>query len=479
MKNSKLILFLSQMDKKEWAQFVDFVHSPFFNSNRKSIDLFQCLLKAYPNFEEEKIKKEKLQQLLYGELNAKTESSFAVLTNHLTNLVSTFWRHLELEQHPHTCQIMDLLALSERGLTKHFISRYKEINKEQAKQEKRSIADYGNRYELLTVLQEFNAIHHDETIEVDVQEIADTFYAHSIAQRLYIACIILNKARVKAITYNKEQIEQLLTVVENRELLHLPIIESYYQTLLLLKNEQDENYQALKKILTKAEIPEDELKNLYAYALNYCNKQIVKGNMGYYQEMFELYKTQIEQKLVFEGKYIKLNHARNAVTLALRLSEFVWVKGFIEDCRRQIAPEYSQIIYQLNMAAFHFYQKNTKSYQHCIDHLNKIAKDVEPIYNIERRSLLLKAYYELGEGRLFDSHIETFKSYIKTQKDITIEKKAVYNYFIRLAVKLFDEKSKPNRGRNEEKLEKLKSEISSATVNDKQWLLTKVEELKK
>lgn len=51
-------------------------------------------------------------------LNAKTESSFAVLTNHLTNLVGTFWRHLELEQHPHTCQIMDLLALCESlGLT--------------------------------------------------------------------------------------------------------------------------------------------------------------------------------------------------------------------------------------------------------------------------------------------------------------------------------------------------------------------------
>jgi hypothetical protein len=472
MKNSKLIGMLSKMDKKEWASFKSYVHSDFFNGNQKSLVLWALLDKAYPDFPEKKIERAYLQEKIYGVVNGLSSNGLSVLANHLSKLVFDFWAYQTFQDDVLYRQLSDLGALRDKGLPQQFVWRYHEAVG-YLQQRPTDLATYGHRYELLTLAQEFGAMYHDDSLLVELQEVANVFYAHSLLQRLSIACIILNKRRLKVIHYDMAQIEQLIAEVERHDWSDFPLVALYYRALLLLYGQTETDYLQFKALLIPATIAVYELKNLYSYAIGYCTLQTVKGNLSYYQEAFDLYKVQHERQLLFDGQYLQLNHARNMVTLGLRIQEWEWIQTFIEYCRIHIHPNYSDTIYRLNMAAFCFYQKNTAAYQKCIDYLFQISKDVEPLYNIERKSLLLKAYYELKEVRLFESHIATFKSYIKTQRELPDAKKKAYQHFIRLSAHLFNEMLKTPKSRDTQKLEKIAQELKTLPITDKQWLMEK------
>lgn len=472
MKNSKLIGMLSKMGKKEWASFKLYVHSDFFNSNQKSLVLWALLDKAYPGFPEKKINRAYLQEKIFGVVNGLSNNGLSVLANHLSKLLLDFWAYQAFQDDTLYRQLTDLGVLRDKGLSQQFVVRYHEsIGYLQKKTP--DLSTYGHQYELLTLVQGFVAMYHDDILSVELQEIADVYYAHSLLQRLSIACVILNKRRLKVINYNMAQIEQLIKEVEQHDWSIFPLITLYYRALLLLYGQTETDYLEFKALLISATIVADELKNLYAYAIGYCTLQTVKGNLSYYQEAFDLYKMQHERQLLFDGQYLQLNHARNMVTLGLRLREWEWIQTFIEYCRIHIHPNYSDTIYCLNMAAFCFYQKNTAAYQECIDYLFRISKDIEPLYNIERKSLLLKVYYELQETRLFESHIATFKSYIKTQRELPDAKKKAYLHFIRLSMHLFNEMQKSSKLRDTQKLKKIAQELKTLPITDKQWLMEK------
>src|SRR5260370_5344844 len=65
MLKSKFIDILKTFSPKEFKQFRDFIHSPFHNSNKNVIKLYEIIRKYTPKFDSSSIEKEKLFRKLY------------------------------------------------------------------------------------------------------------------------------------------------------------------------------------------------------------------------------------------------------------------------------------------------------------------------------------------------------------------------------------------------------------------------------
>ncbi len=82
----------------------------------------------------------------------------------------------------------------------------------------------------------------------------------------------------------------------------------FFQLKELLKNES-------------LSIHQEELKNFYTVATNYCNQRGSRGEVVYYEEMFDLYMLMTDSKIAYKGKYIKEKFVKNFMSLGLHLEK--------------------------------------------------------------------------------------------------------------------------------------------------------------
>lgn len=480
MKNSSLISLLQALTAEEFKIFGDFVHSPIYNTNKKCLQFYELLKRTYPNFEEKAVDKEQIGIKLFGN-KEKATKNMAFLMTTMSNLVQEFLIFLQLEKNKDVHNTLLLQSLSEKSLKRHFIDKYKQVMGDLEQQSAQSSVSYfGDRYEKLTLLQEFNELNKDNTLSIDLQDVADTFYKHSLLQQLRIAAIIINKASIQAIQYDRDKLNELLATAEKKQFLSETAIELYYRTLKLLldnldnKPDTNNDFEWLKKTLVSAtnSVTPDELRNLYTYAHSYCNRQVQKGKEEFRKEAFYLYKQQLAQNFLEINGYILPGNIRNIVTLGLQCSETVWVRGFIEEVKDKTMPKFRDDLYAFNLGSFCFF---TKDYKGCLANLNSIIEFIAPIYEIEAKNLLLKSYYELDERLVFDSLVDSYRGYVRYQKTVTPQRKEAYLNFIGFVNKLH--KCRLLKGFDKVKVAKLVVEINNCNnISDKKWLLEKIAE---
>lgn len=478
MKNSYLISLLQQLNPVEFKRFGDFLESPFHNSNKNCLALYQYLKRFYPDFEAEKVDKNKIGTKIFGS-QEKADKNMASLMTTMSNLVGDFLCHLQLEANPDIRSTFLLKGLSEKGLKRPFISQYQRAIQELAEQETQiDIAYFGNKYEKLTLLQEFNELNKDNTLTADLQQIADVFAKHSFLQQLHIAAIIINKASFKAIEYDSQAIEDLLATVESKNFLSETLIELYYHILKLLINnmynreEATQDFLLLKQTLSKATatVAKEQLHNFYAFAYVYCNKQVQKGKEAFRKEALELYKQQLAQNALKINGYIVPNNVYNMVTLGLQCGEWEWVRQFIEFAKHKVAPKFVDNLYAFNLAKLHFY---TKEFDKCIEALHGINGFIDALYQMEAKSLLLRVYYEQHETLAFEALVVSFREYIYTQESIPKGRKESYLNFVRFANQLYKHRSEHKKI----SLAVQKAIEECANISERAWLLEKADAL--
>ena len=57
MHNSKLIKILSCFSAEQLQAFTHYIHSPLFNTNKKCIELFECIQPYAPSYEHKNLNK--------------------------------------------------------------------------------------------------------------------------------------------------------------------------------------------------------------------------------------------------------------------------------------------------------------------------------------------------------------------------------------------------------------------------------------
>jgi len=302
------------------------------------------------------------------------------------------------------------------------------------------------------------------TSDYDLKEFSDTLDIYYISKKLQQGCVMASHQRVVKREYDKGLLENVLSYVEKKNLMEIPIIGIYfYGYKSIVEQENEQNYQKLKRILFESEelFSKDELGELYLMAINSCIGKINKGEMSYLREAFELYRRGFENRSLLLENRITVFTFNNVVLIALRIKEYVWAENFIRDYSQYLTGDKKNTILYCS-ARLEFSKGN-------FDRAMSLFVQVEHtdvLLNLTAKIFLLKMYYEQEEFKVLDSLLDSMRTYIRRKKIVGYHKEN-YQNIIKHTKKLvrvnpFSKKDK----------EKLKIAIEGASpLTERTWLL--------
>ena len=448
------------------------MRSPFFTTGKKSHALYKHILRYAPTFDAPQLARETVHKKLFPK--RKFDSSLSVLMSKLTAHLENFLIHTSIDEHkPYYRQQFLLEELQSHKLTKYFMQQSVKIKEELTAMPDQSSNHFYYKYLLQHELHNFSSRYKKRLLKTDLKELIKAFDVFYIITKLQLCCALLSRKAMAAGDYNVFMVNELLAELEEHHYLQVPAIKLYYSTLKMLQSPEEESYfLELKQHLSAQDLPvsEDEMRSCYTLACNYCVKQVVRGKEHYREELFDLYRAQIDKNLLFSGEYTTPGKIKNIVTTGLRAGEFQWVEQFIKDHKNKVVPDFQDSLYHFNMGALYFYQKK---FREALPHLMQV-KYLDVFFHLNCKSLLLKTYYELQETEPLFALCDTFRAFLRNNPTLSLNRIAAYRNFIDLSQKLYKTKY---LGGKKTTLE-LEEQINTAKlISDKQWLTEKVKEL--
>ncbi len=491
MHTSKLLVFIQTLSTEELKSFGQFVQSPYFNSNKKVVQLYQYIRKSAPNFEAKRLERQKaFKHLFPGQ--AFKEIKLQQLMSEIVKLLEKFWVQEDFKQATTQQQLL---------LTKNFrqkkLNPYWEKNQQalatllQEKNKNNKVGDtHYYQFQLAVELHENIETAEQRNKEPNLQNVSDNLDQYYFINKLKYYCKALNYQRFKSVNYDFTLIEEVLQEVAKGQTktgekwLDNPTIAIYYygvQTLLKPQNEETAtiHFKPLKQLLKKHApyFPRQEIQNMFVLARNFCIKQINSGNRNYLAEVFDLYKIEIDQKLILEEGKLSASTYKNITTVALSLEKFVWLEAFIYDYKWAVNTD----TFNFTLAQLRFAQKKYVE----VLQLLQDADCEEILLLLANKALLLKTYFELSldpqnefiyEDKL-ENFLVSFTTFLHRKKD-TLPKHYIFYLNFAKMVKDMIKATHYNVEKDMSKLQVLSKKLTSITkMTEKPWLRKKMKEL--
>jgi hypothetical protein len=427
MRQSKTGTLLSTFTKREWADFSDFMESPFFNKNQDLFRLTVWLKDLAPEFEG--VERGDVWEILFPG-TPPDERQINYLFSWLFQYAGQFLamsryrdNHLETE--------MDIARhFSARGLSKFFTFQVARTRRMLDDLPLRNDRYHHLEFQLIDLERAHLSSQSERKSNPFLQSGADALDRFYFSQKLRYACAMLNEQGIVAASFEltfTDEIRAFLAV--HPPWLTIPSIAVFYRIWRMLsQTDSDNDFLALKALIAEhaSVFSADEQKELYGYALNYCIRQIRNVREEYVAEALHLYERSIENGVLLSGGELLPWHFKNIVRLGLRSKRFDWTEVFIREKSNLLNSFFRSDALHFSLADLYFY---TKRYDNALTHLNQVAfSDVH--YMLGAKEMLAKIYFEHNEHNALDSHIHAFRVFLRRNKQITNEIRHAYLHFL-------------------------------------------------
>lgn len=484
-KPSRLIQLLSALSNDEIKRLNRFVQATYFNTDQYVTKLLDVLNKEIIG---KRTFDESVQWRVYGKvfnkspqsqekLNEKEKKLLGAKMSALTQLTKDFLTVEALKEHKTYRSDLLLSELLNRRQFDLFQSVMKKERKVLETERKKGIKYHQHEYMIeqkaFDYLFKRNLLIKDDNL-LELNKSFDTLYLLD-KLRFYLAGIHIKSATVRQ-DYDFSSIttiEDLLNLVQYQ---HHPLVQIYRTAITMAEIQEDEHYKMLLRLLKKDAqyIPKDDVFDFYTMAVNFCAAQIRSGKLEYHQHVFELYKVMEDKNLLKEGESIPVNTLKNTIIVACHVKEFEWGKFVIEKYRPYIAKEVRDSVCYFNLGAIAFHEKN---YKEAIQNFIRVER-INLNYDLNCRMLILKSHYETDEE--YDERtVQIFRStekFVSDSKQLSPARKKADKNFINALINLYRVKHRAGKMTTQsirKKIEKFE------LINDKRWLLEKIEELEK
>jgi hypothetical protein len=463
-KSDLLQLFLSLTDQ-ELRDAKQFLQSPYFNQRADVVALFEhcckTAKKAKPNWDKAAAYRA-ITPLPYDDVPMRHTMSY------LLQRLQQFLSVQEWEKDP-IRQSLDLhKSLRNRNLDKATERVAGAILQQLEQEPLRNHQHHYHRYRWQA--ERYAFIHrHRRTGDMHLQEMTEAFTIYYVSEALRQGCLLRSHQNLSKQDYDFSLFEELLHFIERRKLETVLAVAVYYHSYLsITKPNEVAHFHQLKMLLTAhwAAFSQEEMRDLYLIAINYCIKQQNKGEQSFVREGFELYKTGIENKILLENGILSVFTYKNVHLLADKLGEYDWIVLFLEKYKTLLPAEQRENHYNFNLAQYYF---RRRQYQKAMPLLQTIEfSDV--LHNLDARKMLLIMYYDLGEYDALDALMERFKTYLQRQKDLGYHRESFLNllHFVKQLL-LFPSMTK------KEKQALIHSINACQSLAEKSWLLGQCE----
>ncbi|MBL4655637.1 MAG: hypothetical protein JKY33_07430 [Bacteroidia bacterium] len=467
MNDTKLISLLQSFNSSEikWCRI--FLDSPYFNKNKKNIELFEYLVTTISKKRNNLPVREEIFKHLFPEAKYN-DLKLRHLMSDLLKLLESFLVFDSLKEDINKQNLVLLRILRERQLNKHY--QYSMRNtKKVLDHTPQDDMFYYNKYLLQFDQNQYYAQQQLRSNLVNLSTVNNNLEIFYQINKLKVTNQFLNYQNVIEVK-SDSKLNDDLDSLKSEKYEDIPIVQIHYLIFLsLMESENEEHFYKIIDLLDvhahKFNI--DEAREMYTIAQNYCIKKINKGETKFLKESLSLYKTVLDKGFILEKDYLSPWHYKNIVVIGLRLNEFDWVEMFINKYKEKISPSYRENAYTYNIAKFHFYKKE---YKIVLGLLQKVEFE-DIFYNLDSKTMLLKIYFELGEINALHYLIESFELFIRRNKLIGKYHKTTYLNLIGFIKKLTNI---PDG--EKDKFIKIKEQIlKTKQVADITWLIEKVE----
>ena len=469
--NNKVIAVLLTFSKYELNRFKKMVASPFFNENQVLLELLEVYMSNLKKHQMVPYSKEQIWRFIDSK-HKYNDTKFRRLNSDLLKLTESFLMYIALEKQPTQAQNLLLKEIKERSIDKMYNGAIKQAKSLQNNNEKRDAKFYHDAYVLeleLAAIQERTFKRSDESNIDALHKNLDYFY---LGEKLKQYCSLLNLKEVVSVDFEPMLIEEILEHLQKHTYENIPSIEVYHKILLCLKDENNAIYytQFCQYLNQHADyFLINEARTLYGMAQNYCIKKINTGHPQYLEELFKLYQTVLDKKIIFHQETLSPWDYKNIVTVGIRIEAYDWIENFIVTYKESLPKNYQENAYTYNLAKLYF---NKRDFDKVIQLLLTVEyQDI--FYQLDSKTLLLKTYYELDEEEALHALLDSFKVLLSRKKVVTSAYKSNYMNLVKHTRKLMDA-----RNGKMQKLTQLKVDIETdSNVADLGWLKAKIGEL--
>jgi hypothetical protein len=462
-KDTRLLRLLQTCTKEEWALLRKFVRSPYFNNRSEVVDLLEILLQYLKKGQEipEKIELfEKIyENMPFDDHRLRLAMSF-LYKNTSQFLVVQRLINDEVLMQKELSQIFRQRQLNERS-EKVLANAF-----EQQQLHPLRNADFlEEKYQLLLARYR-SEVDSNQAEKSDLQALSEQLDDAFLARKLWQACFMWSHSAVHNTKFDFGVLQTMLDFLKNQPLkLEIPAIGLYFHCFLALSEPtQTIHFQRFKTILTESAqfFPDQELRDIFILALNFCSRQYNAGNTDYLPEQLRLYQEGLKKGYFLTDGTLMPYTYQNAATIGLILKEFDWVEKFVHEYQSALLPENRKGLFHFNLARLAY---NRKQLGVALSLLQKAEyKDI--MLNLAAKTLQLKIYYELDEFDLLASHLQAFRAFLNRRKDIGYHRENYLNLVIfsqkLLEINIFNKKEREN----------LKIQIKEVKViAERDWLL--------
>lgn len=411
----KTLLFeaFATLAKPERREFGKFVRSPFFNQKAQPPALFDYLSECV-DARRAPVQTAAFERLWPGQ--AYDDQRLRLAVSELLGLLEHFWTYCEKFRDAGRAKIRLAAVYRKRNLPKHFQISLREARAALERQPFRH-AEFFHDLNLIEWEQYQFATTSKRTEHFNLQEMSDLMDAAFAARKLRQACFARSHQTVFKTEYQFGLLDAALQYVQAENHLDTPALALYFHCYHFLSDPEGEAhfFRFKEKLLLHAgAFPEDELRILYLFALNFGIKKCNELREPYFRETLDLYQSALTRDLLLENGLLSRFAYNNIVAVALRAGETVWAEDFIHRYRGFLEKKYRDVTYSLNLARVAYTRRDHKT---ALLHLQR-ADYKDLINNLIAKTLQLKIFYELGEYDLLDSHLASMKTYIRRQAAI-------------------------------------------------------------
>ncbi|MFN7115220.1 MAG: hypothetical protein ACK4TA_00380 [Saprospiraceae bacterium] len=469
MKNTRLLIVLETLSRSEWRELEKFVHSPFFNTRPDVIQLFDYL---YECLTLHRVIPDKAQ--IFNKLYKNTaydDHQVRVVMSLLLKLIEKYFALKPLLEDELGIKIRVAQAYRQRQLNKHFDSTLRDAQQFTDQYPYRHTRYYEHQLALQQEIYERTAAR-QRTGDVNLRDISNNLDIIYLASKLRFACLALAHQAVYKTDYEFSMLDIILQYISKHDLLNIPVIAIYYYAYLALSQPEEPSYftHFQQLVHTNAALfPEEERRDLFILAINFCLKSYNAGNPTYLKDLFNLYQTGLQENYLIIQNEISRFTYRNIVTLGLILKEYTWVERFINSYKTFLPTDYQESMYSFCLARLEYSRRN---YDKALKLLQKSEyKDL--LLNLSAKAVLLKIFYELREFDLLEAHLQAMRTFLTRKKVTASYHKENYRNLLRFTQKLLELEPYNASGK-----ESLKVQVEQEkSVAEREWLLEQLKNM--
>lgn len=414
---------LKTLNKTELKSLGDFIYSPYFNSIEKLKDLYNEIMKTYPDLESRRLEDETLHKKLYPGKEFKQKAILNLFSD-FGNLLKKFLSYEKFGAEEDAMDLRLAESLSQKKcyeLSKKVINDYKKRKKTSGKFSE----DYFSYLYKMEKIYYSNIIH---SRPIHKQDIYDSLNSRSQALMLdflnkysSLAHTLSLTSMVRPDEENNKKIEKFFSAlnidklpeyVESTEDKFLPIVTMQYLLYHYIKAEMsEEQYYKLKNILIK-NVENLSSEDICIYFKAILDMGILKNNVVDVEEMFDLRKLFCDLKINPNDSIPKFSTAalQNTLICAMMLGKFEWAENFLEEYINYIDDDLRENEYNYSKGLLYF---KLKKYEDSLQYLNKV-KYSELLEKLNVRFYYVMNYIEL---KLYDAAASMVKSIKQLQRE--------------------------------------------------------------